>query len=146
MRILVIGGNGFIGSPLVRELRDSGHEVAVFHRRRDAGLGDVEQIQGGPQSACGVPHPRQIKRLGVSQAIQGMGKQFAKLGRVNIRRCKYGFIRVQALAGVVIVLGGDADQRGDRWRPQSKDRSCQHQDDKTKGQPHGSRPTGWTPS
>lgn len=46
MRILVIGGNGFIGSPLVRELRDSGHEVAVFHRGRDAGLGDVEQIQG----------------------------------------------------------------------------------------------------
>src|SRR5437870_7231936 len=46
MRILVIGGNGFIGSPLVRELRDSGHQVAVFHRRHDAGLGDVEQIQG----------------------------------------------------------------------------------------------------
>jgi nucleoside-diphosphate-sugar epimerase len=46
MRILVIGGNGFIGSPLVRELRDSGHQVAVFHRRRDAGLGEVEQIQG----------------------------------------------------------------------------------------------------
>jgi hypothetical protein len=46
MRILVIGGNGFIGSPLVRELRDSGHEVAVFHRRGDAGLGDVEQIEG----------------------------------------------------------------------------------------------------
>ena len=46
MRILVIGGNGFIGSPLVRELRDSGHQVAVFHRRHDAGLGDVEQIEG----------------------------------------------------------------------------------------------------
>ena len=46
MRMLVIGGNGFIGSPLVRELRDSGHEVAVFHRGLDAGLGGVEQIQG----------------------------------------------------------------------------------------------------
>src|SRR5437870_4665646 len=48
MRILVIGGNGFIGSPLVRELRDSGHEVTVFHRRSDAGLvcSGVEQIQG----------------------------------------------------------------------------------------------------
>ncbi len=46
MRIFVIGGNGFIGSPLVRELRDSDHEVAVFHRSRVAGLGDVEQIQG----------------------------------------------------------------------------------------------------
>jgi nucleoside-diphosphate-sugar epimerase len=48
MRILVIGGNGFIGSPLVRELLGSGHEVAVFHRRSDVGLTDsgVVQIQG----------------------------------------------------------------------------------------------------
>jgi nucleoside-diphosphate-sugar epimerase len=49
MRILVIGGNGFIGSPLVSELLGSGHEVAVFHRRSDVGLADsgVVQIQGG---------------------------------------------------------------------------------------------------
>jgi len=32
MRILLIGGNGFIGSPLARELRASGHSVAIFHR------------------------------------------------------------------------------------------------------------------
>jgi nucleoside-diphosphate-sugar epimerase len=31
MRILVIGGNGFIGSPLVRELHTAGHEIALFH-------------------------------------------------------------------------------------------------------------------
>jgi nucleoside-diphosphate-sugar epimerase len=48
MRILVIGGNGFIGSPLVSELLGSGHEVAVFHRRSDVGLANsgVVQIQG----------------------------------------------------------------------------------------------------
>ena len=47
MRILLIGGNGFIGSPLVCELRASGHEVAVFHRRADQDLGiEVVQIQG----------------------------------------------------------------------------------------------------
>jgi nucleoside-diphosphate-sugar epimerase len=48
MRILAIGGNGFIGSCLVRELCASGHEVAVFHRRADTGLigGDVVRIQG----------------------------------------------------------------------------------------------------
>lgn len=32
MRILVIGGNGFIGSPLVRELCGGGHHVGIFHR------------------------------------------------------------------------------------------------------------------
>jgi nucleoside-diphosphate-sugar epimerase len=48
MRILVIGGNGFIGSPLVSELLGSGHQVAVFHRCPDVGLADsgVVQIQG----------------------------------------------------------------------------------------------------
>ena len=48
MRILVIGGNGFIGSRLVHELRSSGHELAILHRRADAGPdgSDVTQIQG----------------------------------------------------------------------------------------------------
>jgi nucleoside-diphosphate-sugar epimerase len=48
MRILLIGGNGFIGSPLMHELRGSGHEVAIFHRRADATPvgADVARIQG----------------------------------------------------------------------------------------------------
>lgn len=32
MRILLIGGNGFIGSPLTEQLLRAGHEVAIFHR------------------------------------------------------------------------------------------------------------------
>lgn len=32
MKIVVIGGTGFIGLPLVRELARMGHSVAVFHR------------------------------------------------------------------------------------------------------------------
>jgi nucleoside-diphosphate-sugar epimerase len=47
MRILLIGGNGFIGSPLVRELLVEGHQVAVFHRTADAGANpEVVRIQG----------------------------------------------------------------------------------------------------
>lgn len=35
MRILLIGGNGFIGSPLAHQLGAGGHTVAVFHRNAD---------------------------------------------------------------------------------------------------------------
>jgi len=48
MRILLVGGNGFIGLPLMQELRASGQEVAIFHRRADSGPvgADVVRIQG----------------------------------------------------------------------------------------------------
>ena len=32
MRVLLIGGSGFIGTPLAKELYSAGHQVAIFHR------------------------------------------------------------------------------------------------------------------
>lgn len=47
MRILLIGGNGFIGTPLACELRTGGHVVAVFHRSADLHPDeDVVRIKG----------------------------------------------------------------------------------------------------
>lgn len=37
MRILLIGGNGFIGTPLMAELRRSNHDLAVLHRHAASG-------------------------------------------------------------------------------------------------------------
>jgi uncharacterized protein YbjT (DUF2867 family) len=47
MRVLVIGGNGFIGRPVVRELKNAGYEVAVLRRSVDVAVGsDIVPIQG----------------------------------------------------------------------------------------------------
>jgi nucleoside-diphosphate-sugar epimerase len=47
MRILVIGGNGFIGTPLVDELLAAGHDVGVFRRTTHRSSNrTVAQIQG----------------------------------------------------------------------------------------------------
>jgi nucleoside-diphosphate-sugar epimerase len=48
MRILLIGGNGFIGSPLVRELHAAGHKLAVLHRHTGHGpaIEGITRIQG----------------------------------------------------------------------------------------------------
>jgi len=45
MRILLIGGNGFIGLPLSSELRRLGHQLALFHRRADPVLTDSEVVR-----------------------------------------------------------------------------------------------------
>jgi len=46
MRILVIGGSGFIGKPLVRQLINSGHQVAVFHRNLDDDPLEAKHLRG----------------------------------------------------------------------------------------------------
>jgi len=47
VKILVIGGTGFIGSYLVRELSEIGHSVSVFHRVKTQVNLPAESILGG---------------------------------------------------------------------------------------------------
>jgi len=46
MRILLIGGNGFIGRFVAAELVQQRHAVAVFHRGTTAALAGVEEVRG----------------------------------------------------------------------------------------------------
>jgi nucleoside-diphosphate-sugar epimerase len=46
MRILLVGGNGFIGRPVVTALQQLGHSLALFHRGTSVALTGVEQILG----------------------------------------------------------------------------------------------------
>jgi nucleoside-diphosphate-sugar epimerase len=49
VRILLIGGNGFIGRPVVRTLEPQGHALAVFHRGTAPAPDGVEDIRGNRQ-------------------------------------------------------------------------------------------------
>src|SRR6266481_4751375 len=46
MRILLIGGNGFIGRFAVAALKQQGHALAVFHRGTTAVPAGVDEIRG----------------------------------------------------------------------------------------------------
>src|SRR5579871_1764039 len=46
MKILVLGGTGFLGAPLVRELARMGHSVTVFHRGDTPSSLPAERILG----------------------------------------------------------------------------------------------------
>jgi nucleoside-diphosphate-sugar epimerase len=64
MKVLIIGGTGFIGPPVVRRLADLGHEVAVFHRgttETDLPVG-VEQLIGDRHDL--EKHAGEFRRFG----------------------------------------------------------------------------------
>src|ERR1051325_3800523 len=46
MKILLIGGTGFIGPFVVQHLQQSGHEITVFHRGNRSVPAGVQQIIG----------------------------------------------------------------------------------------------------
>src|SRR5271169_3021960 len=46
MRLLLIGGNGFIGRFVVAALKRQGHAVAVFHRGTTAAPAGADEIRG----------------------------------------------------------------------------------------------------
>jgi nucleoside-diphosphate-sugar epimerase len=61
MRILLIGGNGFIGRYAVRALLQQGHTLAVFHRGSTAAPGGVEEICGNRNQLSGSA--QELKRF-----------------------------------------------------------------------------------
>lgn len=55
MRILLIGGNGFIGRFVVAALKQQGHALAVFHRGTTAAPAGVDEIRGDRSNSKPAP-------------------------------------------------------------------------------------------
>jgi nucleoside-diphosphate-sugar epimerase len=59
MRILLIGGNGFIGRSLAAVLQRNGHQVAVFHRGTTALPPGLQEIRGDRNQLAASADPLQ---------------------------------------------------------------------------------------
>jgi nucleoside-diphosphate-sugar epimerase len=80
MRVLVLGGTGFVGSAVVEELVAHGHDVSVFHRGVTAARAGVRQIQGNRNdlAACADDLRRAAPEV-VVDAIAATGAQSREL-------------------------------------------------------------------
>ena len=108
MRILVIGGNGFIGMPLVRELIERGHDVGIFHRSADgpSSPGAV-QIQGDRNRLR--DHEEELRNFApqvITDMILSSGKQAEELvavaGDLNARVVAISSMDVYRAWGILL--------------------------------------------
>jgi nucleoside-diphosphate-sugar epimerase len=80
MRILLIGGNGFIGRSLAAVLQRNGHQVAVFHRGTTALPPGFQEIRGNRNQLTDSSH--ELKRFApdvVIDLVISSGRQAEEL-------------------------------------------------------------------
>ena len=83
MRILLIGGNGFIGQFVVSALKQQGHTLAVFHRGTTAALPGVDEILGDRhQLTASAPELRRFAPDIVIDLVISSGPQATDLMNV----------------------------------------------------------------
>src|SRR5919106_5705913 len=90
MRVLVIGGTGFIGTHITRELMHLGHELIVFHRGRTPPppgareiIGDRRRLREAANDVRGVA-PDVVVDVVLSSGTQA--RELMQLFRGHARR------------------------------------------------------------
>jgi len=107
VRILLIGGNGFIGTPLGRDLTTAGHEIAVFHRNRDGCPPGVNHLHGDRNRL--IQYLRELRELSpdvILDMVLSSGEQARQLitvaGELNARVVAISSMDVYRAWGVML--------------------------------------------
>ena len=82
MRVLLIGGSGFIGPHVIRALQRDNHEVIVFHRRANAALGARELLGDRRHLANHRDELRALRADVVIDLVLSSGRQARELVEV----------------------------------------------------------------
>jgi nucleoside-diphosphate-sugar epimerase len=83
MRVLLIGGNGFIGTPVARQLHAAGHQVALLHRAKPVLEEGISHIRGDRnQLGCSRDQLKQFGPDVIVDFILSSGEQARELMEV----------------------------------------------------------------
>jgi nucleoside-diphosphate-sugar epimerase len=102
MRVLMVGGTGFIGPYVARELHESGHEVTLFHRGQHESvlLPPVRHFRSGEGAMPVLTFPQDLVRAGFEVVIH-----MIPTGEADTRAAVHSFTgRAQPL---VVLSSGD---------------------------------------
>src|SRR5947199_6796578 len=132
MQILVIGGTGFIGPPLMEQLTAIGHDVAVMHRGRKAATlpAGVRTIRGdrhalqfmtddfkqlAPDVVIDLICYNEAEATGLMQAFSGLARRVVVASSQDVYRAYGCLLGLENDAPAIEPLTEDAPLRESRY-------------------------------
>ncbi len=135
MRVLVLGGTGFIGAAVVRALMGRGHAVALFHRGETAGgvetiRGDRRQLDRHREAFARFDPEVVVDTIAYTESdaallletFRGLARRAVVLSSQDVYAAYGRLLRLEAGAREVAPLAEDAPLRAARYPYRAKAR------------------------
>jgi nucleoside-diphosphate-sugar epimerase len=128
VRILLVGGTGFVGGAVLRRLLTKGHEVAAFHRGESSGgahtiRGDRRELPAyrdafrtfGPEVVLDTIAYTRADAEGLAQAFRGLTPRLVVLSSQDVYAAYGRLLRLEGGAPDSALLSEDAPLRSSRF-------------------------------